>query len=315
MDEIVIEHLTKDYGDGRGVFDLNFSIMKGETFGFVGTNGSGKTTTIRCVMGFIKADSGKVTVRGLDSWHDSKEIKEFVSYIPGEFSFPDLVSGNDFFKNQAEFYGQKNVWNAEKYIKLLHLDPSAPLRRMSKGMKQKTAIISALMKDAEILIFDEPTTGLDPLMRYEFLDIIREEKQRGKTIFISSQSFEELEQTCDRVALIIDGKIVDIANINKLKDSPTRNYKVEFLNEKDYQKFKQQSPYKIVRDQSKYNQVTVQIEKEKISELFGVLKKLSVKFISEVGFSLEKYFKNKLQATEKSKKLVQAKQRGGKNVQ
>lgn len=310
MEEIVVQNITKDFGNGRGIFDLSFSVYKGETFGFVGTNGSGKSTTIRILMGFIKPDSGTVKIRGLDAWKDASKIKEFTSYIPGEFSFPDLKTGIEFLKNQAEFQGQKDIRNAETYLKRLNLDPDASLKRMSKGTKQKTAIVSALMKDADILIFDEPTTGLDPLMRHEFLKIIEEEKSKGKTIFMSSQSFEELEQTCDRVALILDGKIVNIADINQLKNLSTRNYKIEFLNEEDYLKFKKLK-FNIVRDQTKYNQVTVQIEKVDIPKLFKSLKKYSVKFISEVDFTLEKYFKDKLKLFKHS---TQTRTRGKKSL-
>ena len=166
MEEVIkVEHLTKDYGGGRGIFDLNFFVAKGETFGFVGTNGSGKTTTIRNIMGFIKPKSGKVTVLGMDAWKDACKIKENVAYIPGEIAFPDLTTGIEFFKAQAELLGLKSMERADELIKRLQLDPSANLKRMSKGMKQKTAIVAALMADKDILILDEPTTGLDPLMR------------------------------------------------------------------------------------------------------------------------------------------------------
>ena len=172
---ISVQHLTKDYGLGRGIFDLSFEVHKGEVFGFVGTNGSGKTTTIRHIMGFLKADEGQVQVQGLDSWKDGPEIKQFVSYVPGEIAFPDLSSGTVFLKNQAELLGMKNMDYANMLIDKLQLDPSANLKRMSKGMKQKTAIVAALMADKDILILDEPTTGLDPLMRETFLDIVLEE--------------------------------------------------------------------------------------------------------------------------------------------
>lgn len=320
MKEIEFNHLTKDYKNGRGVFDINFKINKGEVFGYIGTNGSGKTTTIRGAMGFIKPDEGEVIVRGLDAWKDSSEIKKFVSYIPGEIAFPDLNSGTQFLQNQSEFIDLKTQDNVEKITKRLQLDASANLKRMSKGMKQKTAIVTALMKDADILIFDEPTTGLDPLMRQEFLTMIREEKEKGKTIFMSSQSFEELEETCDRVALIIDGHIIDIADVNALKSSSLKNFKIEFTNKPDYQKFKTLK-YKIVRDQEKYNQVTIQIDKKEISQLFKVLTKFEVKFINEVNFTLEKYFKEKLKALRKSNPikiydthLTKKEKKEGKNV-
>lgn len=286
---ITAENLTKDYGQGRGIFDLNFSIKKGETFGFVGTNGSGKTTTIRHIMGFIKPQKGSVKVLGKDAWNSSCEIKKDVSYIPGEIAFPDLKDGITFLKNQAELLALKSLDYANYLIKKLQLDPSANLKRMSKGMKQKTAIVAALMSDKEILILDEPTTGLDPLMRETFIELIFEQKAKGKTILMSSQMFDELELTCDRVALIYNGRIVDIADVNELKSSTLRTYKIEFLQKTDYQKFKRLS-YKIVRDQKQYNQVTIQIDDSKINRLFKTLKNYKLKFISEIKFNLEKHF-------------------------
>ena len=169
---IKVENLTKDYGAGRGIFDISFTINKGEVFGFVGTNGSGKTTTIRHIMGFLKAREGSVKVLGLDAWKNSSEIKKYVSYIPGEIAFPDLNTGTLFLKSQAELLNLNDMIYANELISRLQLDTSANLKRMSKGMKQKTAIVAALMANKDILILDEPTTGLDPLMREVFLDII-----------------------------------------------------------------------------------------------------------------------------------------------
>ncbi len=302
MDDIIINNLTKDYGGGRGIFNINLNVKKGEVFGFVGTNGSGKTTTIRHIMGFLKPQEGECLVKGLDAWKKSSEIKKFVEYIPGEIAFPDLPTGTEFLKSQAELLNLKDMKRADELLKRLQLDTSANLKRMSKGMKQKTAIVASLMCDKDILILDEPTTGLDPLMRQTFLELIKEEKAKGKTIFMSSQMFDELEETCDRVALILDGKIVNIADVNKLKDTSSRSYKIEFNNVEDYTKFKKLK-FKVVRDQQKYNQVTVQIAQSKINSLFEELTKFNVKFVSEVKFSLERYFKNFLQ-----------KQGGGKNV-
>lgn len=288
---IVVQNLTRDYGEGRGIFDLTFDIKKGETFGFVGTNGSGKTTTIRHIMGFLKAKNGSVKVLGLDAWHDSCEIKKYVEYIPGEIAFPDLPDGVQFLKSQAELLGLKNMDKADYLIKRLQLDPTANLKRMSKGMKQKTAIVAALMANKDILILDEPSTGLDPLMRETFLELVLEEKKAGKTILMSSQMFDELELTCDRVALIFNGKIVDIADINVLKNSNIKYYKIEFTNALDFNKFKK-SKYEITRIQEKYNQVTIKIKDEDVNSLFKYLKKFDLKFISEVKYNLEKYFKD-----------------------
>ena len=290
---IVVKDLTKDYGEGRGIFDISFSVKKGETFGFVGTNGSGKTTTIRHIMGFLKHKSGDVKVLGMDAWKDSCQIKKFVEYIPGEIAFPDLSDGTTFLKNYAEMLGLKNMDKADYLIKKLQLDASANLKRMSKGMKQKTAIVAAFMANKDILILDEPSTGLDPLMRETFLELVLEEKKAGKTILMSSQMFDELELTCDRVALIFNGRIVDIVDIDKLKNSEVKFYKIEFKNSLDFNKFKKLK-YEITRIQEQYNQVTIKILHKDVGKLFKDLCKFDLKFISEVKHNLEKYFKEVL---------------------
>lgn len=290
---IEIHDLTKDYGSGRGVFDINFDIYKGEMLGFVGSNGAGKTTTIRNIMGFLKPDKGNVTVYGMDSWQDAEKTKKYIGYVPGEIAFPDLKTGTEFIKSQAEFLGLKDMSYANFLIEKLQLEPSANLKRMSKGMKQKTAIVVALMADPDILILDEPTTGLDPLMRVSFLEILAEEKKKGKTILISSHLYEELEKNCDRVALINNGKIVDIAVMKEIKNRKVADYKIEFNNEKDYIEFKKLG-LNVIRDQVKYNQVTVSIPKDEINDLFDKLTAFDLKFIAEVKYTLEKHFNQKI---------------------
>lgn len=297
---IEIKNLTKNYGEGRGIFDINLTIQKGEMLGFAGTNGSGKTTTIRNIMGFLKPTSGAAYVNGLESWTHSSEIVKKIGYIPGEIAFPDLATGTQFLKSQAEFLHLTDMSYAEELIEKLQLDPRAPLKRMSKGMKQKTAIVAALMADPEIIILDEPTTGLDPLMRDAFLEIIKAEHAKGKTIFMSSHMFGELETTCDRVALIRDGHIVDIAVMDEIKNRNLKEYKIEFEDAKDYAKFKKLK-FNIVRDQEQYNQVTVTVKREEINLLLTSLKDLKVKFISEVKYNLEKHFKTVL--NQKKEKL------------
>ncbi len=225
-----------------------------------------------------------------------------IGYVPGEISFPDLRTGIDFLKSQAEFLGMKNMDYANYLIERLQLDPRANLKRMSKGMKQKTALmLAALMNDAPIIILDEPTTGLDPLMRLTFLDIIKEEHKKGKTIFMSSHMFEELEETCDKVALINDGHIIDIADMNEIRNRKVKDFKVEFNSQKDYLSFlnEDSSIYSVTRKQEQYNQVTISINNNEINELFKILKKYDVKFISEVPYTLEKHFKNILMQKEK----------------
>ena len=297
--EIVIEMegLTKDYGKNRGAFNLNLTIKRGEMVGFVGTNGSGKTTTIRCLMGYIKPTSGVCKVLNLTSFENASTIARHVGYVPGEIGFPDLPTGTAFLKSQAEFFKIKDMTKINEMINRLQLDTRANLKRMSKGMKQKTALIAALMNDAEILILDEPTTGLDPLMRVAFIDMIKEEHKKGKTIFMSSHMFNEVEDTCDKVVLISNGHIIDVADMSVIRNRPEKDFKIEFNSVLDYEKFKKLD-FNIIRDQKEYNQVTIRIKSQDINDLFKVLASFSLKFISEVKYTLEKYFREKIKEKE-----------------
>ena len=289
MPFIDIKKLTKDYGDGRGIFDINLSIDKGEVFGFVGTNGAGKTTTIRHLMGFLKPDSGTATINGLDCWKESAEIKKLIGYIPGEIAFPDAPTGSEFLKRQAELLGVKDMSYAESIIKKLQLDPTANLKRMSKGMKQKTAIVAALMADPDILILDEPTTGLDPLMRAEFLEILDEQKKKGKTIFMSSHMFDEVEHTCDKVALIKDGKIIAVKATKEIKHNEDKTYKIEFASRQDYERFIAE-PFDFVEKRNDQHQVILTVHDQHINTLLKTLRNYNLKFITEIKYTLEKYF-------------------------
>lgn len=297
---IELKNLTKDYGEGRGIFNINLTIEQGEMLGFAGTNGSGKTTTIRNIMGFLRPTCGDAYVKGLKTWAHSSEIVKYIGYVPGEIAFPDLATGTAFLKSQAEFLGVTDMSYAEYIIEKLQLDPRAPLKRMSKGMKQKTAIVAALMANPEIIILDEPTTGLDPLMRDAFLEIVKTEHAKGKTILMSSHMFEELETTCDRVALISNGYIADIATVSKIKNPEVKEYKIEFTNEEDYNSFKQ-AGYEIVRDQPLYRQVTIALPTDKLNLLFRDLKGYRVKFITEIKYNLEKHFKSVLNREKETK--------------
>lgn len=301
MSVIKLDHLTKDYGEGRGVFDLNLDIEQGEMMGYVGTNGSGKTTTIRNILGFLKPTKGKSYVNGLSSWEHASEIATSVGYVPGEIAFPDLKTGIDFLKCQAEFLGMNDMSYANELIEKLQLDPRANLKRMSKGMKQKTALVAALMNDAPVILLDEPTTGLDPLMRATFLNIIKEEHKKGKTILMSSHSFEELESTCDRVALINDGHIIDVCSMDEIHNREFKEFKIEFNTAEDYQRFIRER-YEITRLQEQYSQATIKIRSTETAQLLHTLRNYNVKFISELPYSLERHFKTVLRNKKENEK-------------
>lgn len=228
MEQIKVENLVKSYGNKKGVFDINFSIEKGEVFGFLGPNGAGKTTTIRHLMGFIKPDSGLVQIEGKDCFKEREQIQENVGYLPGEVALMEEMTGNEFLDFMFHMKRLKSKKKMEQLIAYFELDPKGKIRKMSKGMKQKLAIICAFMGEPNILILDEPTSGLDPLMQNKFIDLIVKEKKRGATIFLSSHIFEEIERTCDRVGFIREGELVTIKEMDQLKKSQKRIFEIYF---------------------------------------------------------------------------------------
>jgi len=296
---ISVKNLTKDYGKGRGIFDVSFDIPKGATFGYCGTNGSGKTTTIRHIMGFLKPDKGQVTVKGMDAWKNAEEIKKYIGYVPGEIAFPDVDTGSTFLKIQADLLGITDMSKAEQVINALQLDPTANLKRMSKGMKQKTAIVAAFMNSPEIIILDEPTTGLDPLMREAFVTLIKEEKARGATIIMSNHMFDELEETCDYVAFIKDGHIIDIVNMNDLHNRSQREYEITFFEEEDFKKA-DTSQVEVLEKDEKELKLIIKLDIYKTDGMIRELKKHNIKSIVERQYTLEKYFLEHVKGEEKN---------------
>ena len=288
---ISVKNLTKDYGKGRGIFDISFDIPRGAVFGYCGTNGAGKTTTLRHIMGFIKPQKGSVTVKGLDAWKKADEIKKYIGYCPGEIAFPQVESGSEFLKIQAESVGLKDMSKAETIINALQLDPTANLRRMSKGMKQKTALVAAFMHSPEIIILDEPTTGLDPLMRDVFVNLIKAEKARGATIIMSNHMFDELEETCDYVGFIKDGHLIDVIDMEKMRNMPYRDYVITFSNEKDYNEFDTSKMEVLEKDDFELS-LTVRVQLKDINEAVKEFRNRDIKSLAEKKHTLEEYFLN-----------------------
>jgi len=294
-DDIIVkfENVTKDYGKGRGIFDINLEVRKGKTLGYCGTNGAGKTTTLRHMMGFLKPDKGTVRVFGLDPYKNSEKIMAKIGYLPGEIAFPLVENGSQFLQIQAELTGQKDMSKAERIINMMQLDPTANIRRMSKGMKQKTAIVAALMNSPELIILDEPTTGLDPLMREAFVTLIKEEKARGATIIMSNHMFDELEETCDYVAFIRDGHILDVVDMDEIHNRPYREYKIGFYEKDDFESA-DTSQVEVLAKKDKDLQYIVRVPIEKTDGMFRELKKHHIRYISEVQYTLEQYFLEKV---------------------
>lgn len=233
--------LTKTYPEGRGVRNLSFRVDSGMAFGFLGPNGAGKTTTIRLLMGFMKPDQGSASIRGLDCWGNKAELKRFVSYLPGELHFLESLTGLEFLELIEGMHGEIGAIkrNRDNLLETLNLNPKQLIRKMSKGMKQKLGIVCALMLESQVLILDEPTSGLDPLMQETFIELMHEEKKKGKTIFISSHQFSEIEKTCDQVGIIREGELVAVQDIALLKQNERQTFEIEVGGEEDAEHLRQ----------------------------------------------------------------------------
>lgn len=242
MKIIEVNNLTKEYGNNKGIFDVSFSLDKGEIVGFIGPNGAGKTTTIRHLMGFIKPQQGIAEVMGMDCFQQASAIQKQVSYLPGEISIMEHMNGYEFIKFIAEMKQIKDFQRAEELIEYLEFDPKVKIRKMSKGMKQKVGLVIAFMQDAPLVLLDEPTSGLDPLMQQKFVELIRNEKKRGKTILMSSHIFEEIENTCDRILMIKDGRIVADEDLNKMKLNKSKHYEITFSSIQEAEQFSKVIP-------------------------------------------------------------------------
>ena len=289
MPVISVEHLTKDYGHGRGVFDVNINVEKGECYGFLGPNGAGKTTTIRHLMGFSKPEEGSTSIMDLDSWENSAKLQNTVGYLPGEVTLPAGLSGTAFLKMMGKMRGVKDRKYLDMLLDKFELDPNISIKQMSLGVKRKLAVVTAFMHDPDILVLDEPTSGLDPLMQETFIEFVREEKERGKTIFLSSHIFHEVDAVCDRIAIIRDGKIVSEFKSEELKSKHDRIYRVTFSDEESYEKFIK-NPYTFTSKNKAKLRARVQIPADKVGELVESLKGFHIEDFVEIPFTLEDYF-------------------------
>lgn len=223
---IELQEVTKDYGNGKGVFGLSFAVPKGEVFGYLGPNGAGKTTTIRQLMGFIRPSRGICRMMGMDCFLQAQEIQKHTGYLAGELAFPEDMTGLGFLKFMADMKGMDSHRHMESLMERFGLNPHGRIKRMSKGMKQKIGIVNAFMHQPEVVILDEPTSGLDPLMQNEFVELVLDEKKKGTTILMSSHIFEEVEKTCDRTAIIRSGRIATVEDMKELAGKRKKIYRV-----------------------------------------------------------------------------------------
>ncbi len=297
MTENIIEvnNLTKDYGFGRGVFNVSFSVNKGEVFGFLGPNGAGKSTTIRHLMGFSKPDSGKTKILGYDTFENYDKVLNNVGYIPGEVALPTGITGWGFIRMMQDMQKIHNEEQLKKMLDMFELKDNvlnSETKRMSLGVKRKLAIVAAFMSDPEVLILDEPTSGLDPVMQERFIEFIHEEKKRGKTILLSSHIFSEIDSTCDRIAIIKDGKIVSNFIANDLKHASLKFYTIDFnsINEKNnfIKASKSIELLNLITEGER--DIYLSVDDKKLNDLIDLLAKYSIKSFSNRLETLEDFF-------------------------
>ena len=228
---IQIERLTKSYGAHRGITELDLDVAEGEIFGFLGPNGAGKTTTMRVLLDLIRPTTGRAMVFGIETTVDPVAIHRRVGYLPGEFTLYDKLTGGQTIEYFANLRGGVDAAYQAALVERLDVDLTRKFREYSKGNKQKIGLIVALQHRPDLLILDEPTSGLDPLVQQTFYEVIREAKSEGRTIFLSSHILSEVEKTCDRVAIIRDGRLAKVDRVEALRDLAHHQVELRFSGE------------------------------------------------------------------------------------
>ena len=225
---VVTEHLTKSYGASRGIVDLSMTIEAGEVFGFLGPNGAGKTTTIRTLLDFIRPTSGRTTILGLDPRSSSVEIHRRVGYLPGEFTPYEHMTGREYLGYFAALRGGVDQALVDVLAERLQSDLSVRIASLSHGNKQKLGLIQAFMNQPPLLILDEPSQGLDPIMQQRFHSLVLEARTAGQTVFLSSHDLPEVERVCDRVGIIRDGRLIAVEDVGSLNARAVRTLEIHF---------------------------------------------------------------------------------------
>ena len=284
---LAIRDFSKNYRGITAVKNLNLHVNREEVFGFLGPNGAGKTTTIRAILNFIIPSNGSISIFGKDSVKDSVELKTHIGYLPGDISLYNSMDGNRFLRYMASLR-RKTDWD---YVRQLSARLEIPLNRkigsLSKGNKQKIGLIQAFMHKPNLLILDEPTTGLDPLMKQVFYELVREMKRLGKTIFISSHDLTEVQKLCDRAGFIRNGELIAIENLKEISNLNLRRYTITFESPKNVNQFTQlKSVTGISADR---NQLTLTVNGS-IRELIDELSKHDPQDLYEHETSLEDLF-------------------------
>ncbi len=227
MSVIVLDKLTKYYGKTRGIEDLTFDVKEGEIFGFIGPNGAGKSTTIRTLLSLIRPTSGKATIFGMDIVKDAPEIAKNVGYLPSEVFYYDNMKVKELLNYSASFYKKDCSKRIKELSEVMDLDLDRKIEDLSFGNKKKVGIVQGLLHEPKLILLDEPTSGLDPLMQKKFFDLLEEENKKGATVLFSSHILGEVQKLCHRVAIIKDGRIIRLDNIENLRGETYKRFNIE----------------------------------------------------------------------------------------
>ncbi|HEU4495318.1 MAG TPA: ABC transporter ATP-binding protein [Rubrobacteraceae bacterium] len=284
---IETQKLTKTYGRSRGIRYVDLAVREGEVFGFLGPNGAGKTTTIRTLLGFLRPSEGRAWVFGMDVRKKSVEIRARLGNLPGEFVLEDRMSGEDLLRFFARLRGVKDLGYARQLAERLGADLHRPMRRLSRGNKQKVGLIQAMFHRPPLLVLDEPTSGLDPLVQEEFLEMVDEVRAEGRTVFFSSHVLSEVERVCDRVGIIRDGQLVTVEPTRELVNKAFRRVTLTFDRPVDPQPFRalpgvrdlradgarisfalHEAPDGLVKLAAKHRLVSLEYERPSLEEIF-----------------------------------------------
>jgi ABC-2 type transport system ATP-binding protein len=225
---IAAERLSKDYGSGHGVFDLDFEVQQGEVFAFLGPNGAGKTTTIRLMLDLIRPTRGRIEIFGLDVRARAVEIHRRLGYLTGDLRLYERMSGGELIRHFAGLRGIGDLTPARQIAQRLQLDLDRPIRTLSRGNRQKLGLLQATMHSPDLLVLDEPTSGLDPLVQQVFHQLVREATARGGTVFLSSHVLSEVQQIADRVALVRDGRLALVESVQALRELASMRVEATF---------------------------------------------------------------------------------------
>ena len=279
-----IKNLTKSYGKSRGVIDVNLEIEKGTIYGFIGPNGAGKSTTIKCIMNLINKNSGEVFVDGKLFLKKNNELKNKIGYLPSEIHLYDELKVKEMIKYSESFYKKDCSKRVSELVNKLDIDTNKKIEELSLGNLKKLGIVLALMHEPEIVIMDEATSGLDPLMQEAFYEILLEEKKKGTTIFFSSHILSEIKRICDKVAIIKDGKIINIDDMNNFEDSDALRIKITSDYNEDILKELGLSEDNIKKGVLEF------VYKEDINNLMKILSKYNIKKLLIEELDIEEIF-------------------------